>query len=253
MKLPKATIKRIQPFIIFQIMLGINRIYLCDCKQSVNIISNIYSITLVSIIMLISLLNPIINTSHFVMNSFTTFEYSALALSAVIIMKKNFIKFFNNLQNFDKTLNIHANASFTTPISWFYCGIITISIFNFIQYYHFIIFTNLDINLFVVPLFLGDFIHDMEMLFICILFVFILKRLYILKERTIRLVGNKNINCHSKINHVRSHLKTTDLNISFLHKAYDHLYKCSRQLNFAIGFPVFVYFYFYIVIILLIM
>lgn len=223
-KYTSATILRLNFFIKLQAFFGINRLYLLHYRNSAIIFSSIYSTTLVMTVVSILLFKMSTSTSHFIVANMIAIEYFCLYINALFIRRGTLLKFFNNLQIFDEALNIRQNSSATNPITWFIFAIVTVLIYNLSVFYFYVYRLG----------FLGDIIHDVEILFFCALVIFISRRLRILKSHALKLYyDDEHLGCDSE-----TLSRNISLNISSIHKFYDLLHKCSRQLNAAFSFPV---------------
>ncbi|XP_050349535.1 uncharacterized protein LOC126772975 [Nymphalis io] len=91
----------------------------------------------------------------------------------------------------------------------------------------------ININIIANVNYLPTIVHDLEMVFFCYLLITILKRLSVLKAHVAKVFS---INIEERIDFEDSRKlevlsRRVNLDVSSLHKLYDLLYKCSKQLN----------------------
>lgn len=238
---------QIKLLIVFEAILGVNRLYLYDEKKKVlfrlSVVYNMF-LVLLSVIILIST-DIIYSTSQLMFKDVMAIEYLLLALAAIVHRKK-LKNFLQSLQSLDEMLNVENDNFFVITKRYTFLVIAAILSYNIIETLTCVLLNsyNFGDSYSILGAFLSYNIRETETIFICLLLSMLLKRLCVIRAHvakvfSVNLEIGKNCTRYKKTEDALKKLAfKVELDVTNLHKAYDSLHNCSEQLNSILSIPV---------------
>lgn len=219
-----------------QIALGINRIYLMNCKKLSCLMANIYSLILIILAFIAMINNKSNGASNLVVLDTTCVQFILLALNAMLSKQKTFEHFFANMKKFDDILNINKDLSLISPVHrniiWMLIGLI----YNMTECVFLMMYVQGYADYTFAFIYVTILTNDSEQVLFCSLIRMILMRVYIVKAHIAKAYDDKKSN--PKPNKMEALSNNTLLDIGTLHRVYELLHKCAEQLNSIMSFPV---------------
>lgn len=225
-------------FLIFtEAFLGMNRLHLFQYNKLITIFSSIYSLVLLCEIVVYSLQFMIGGATFKVTKYTVNIEYTLFVLIALTSNKNQLKIFFKNLSTFDEALNIQNDLAITSSmqrvIVFTLANVLcnTFEIFLICKIYHvkdlLILF-----NIFVI---INS--HDIEQVFFFTFLRDIYMRILILKAHVAKLFDVNKMPL-KKLSKVEKLSEKIEFDVSTLHRVYELLHACSKQLNSTMNIPV---------------
>lgn len=230
-------IGQIKFLILFQVIFGVNRIYLLQSSRLLTLISYLISFFYI----LISIYCIIFNPFDILYHMFVT-EYLILVFLALSSGRLKMEKIFFNLSSYDELLNLESDLDVTSSKLTL---IITASLsltFNII-YFLIILDSNLiSLDLANIFMFITITVHDFELIFFTFLQRLVFARLVMLTCHVENVFATKRKNNDFVITKTLKKLekiaKKASLDIVSIRHAYELLQKSSEHLNYAMSLPV---------------
>lgn len=176
---------QIKLLIVFEAILGVNRLYLYDEKKKVlfrlSVVYNMF-LVLLSVIILIST-DIIYSTSQLMFKDVMAIEYLLLALAAIVHRKK-LKNFLQSLQSLDEMLNF-----FVITKRYTFLVIAAILSYNIIETLTCVLLNsyNFGDSYSILGVFLSYNIRETETIFICLLLSMLLKRLCVIRAHVAKV------------------------------------------------------------------
>lgn len=222
--------------ILIEAFIGINRLYLLTNNKIISISFHVISIIYVLLFIFFLFVQNIYQDYFIINDGILIFEFAVLIYCSNFLQKKKLTKMFGYLAMFDEKLRIcndvHILTSpkisvFVIISSLLYYAVETLLIWIFVP----------QVKMFTLFVSFIIFVHVTEQVFFCISMKAIYKRLSVLKAH----VG-KILHKVEKRNKVDALCENVHLDIEDMHKAYELLHRCGKNLNSAMNIPVITYF-----------
>ncbi|VVD06104.1 unnamed protein product [Leptidea sinapis] len=234
----RNNLHQIRRLLYLQAIFGINRLYLLVNNKLIRWIFYFISGFIIFIAVSSILTETLARASYIVVKDALVVEYILLSINALFLVRSTAKKFIKNLNSFDESLNIYANNKLSN-VTVAHTFLITLAVFYmvteglfFYAYYE----TGILMDTKYILLLITTIAQDVEIILVCTMIIFVLRRVKVLKGHVIKLFVMQNEIIIEKNTFEELSFKT-NLDISSVHKAYEQLHKCSTQLNRMISFP----------------
>lgn len=226
-------------------LFGVNRLYLLKCNKMLLWCS--YSINILILTLIVTVTIIMWNDSN--TNTYTTFlltlrvEYTLLVFNCYFLHRTELKSFFKNLAKYDEMLRITKDIadrwSLTEASYWTATSII----YGIPECILACIFVTQKPDYVIMLNSVTILARQLEQIFIHSLLKTISIRLRILKSHISKCRNDKStFDDDMEIDDIERLSKNAQLDITSMHRAYELLHKCSKDLNAIMSFPVINYY-----------